>query len=296
MRLIYTPVLLLFSVAASAQLPPALPPLPSSVPTGTANVAAKSNAVFQLDDVFGARHSTTIFGDVTKLELKSKAPSILLDKYKSTLKSAGWSIVVAPSKKNALLTARKYAKYREAWVELKSEEGGVALTFVDSNFPGDSLHFGEADTMEMKARKFKGLFELPAPQESALKTDDWEDFPYLRHLPGFTLRDDLTRHSDSLHLERLQLTPTKVIDELVLQGPTTTKTYQAAFGVSTYKALIAYRLALMNSGWTIVDSDVGYVGDKPWLVARYDLSDRTLWARLQFTGFSAKFTVAEVLK
>lgn len=281
--------------ATAAELPPTVPALPTAASVVTAETTPNSSAAF--DVAFGDEplSSVTVFGTITKATLKTATPTFVKD-FVNGLRAGGWQIVVEPTQSHPA-TARYYERYSERWLELRpGANGSVELLFADYSFPGDKLVFNEGESFEKMQAKFKGLFEVEPPSSAILTPRDIEDFAFLRHFPGFELRDDLTKKSDSLKLKYVRNAANDISDELLLKGPTVTKSYRARVATSSFKQFMAYRLALQNAGWKLVDNDVDYVSDHPWLLLKYEMPDRTIWSRLEFDSYTERFTVVDVKK
>jgi hypothetical protein len=273
--------------AYADSLPPNLPPLhDATVANATPTTRGTAPITVMRADAHGVR-DVAQYGAVTHYTIATKTPAAFVRDYAAALQSAGWRVVVDP-KQQKVATLRSSGRFSEHWLELRPAAKDVTLTLVDESFAGDTLVFGEDDSIQSMTKKFDGLFALDPPVTAASAVADEEDFPYLRHFPGFLLRN-VAAHAPSLALQRVHIGGD--VTDPVLTGTTITKTYDAAIATSTLRQFMAYRGALEAAGWTILDEDNGYLIDKPWLLARHSVAGGELWARLEFGGTVDQFTV-----
>lgn len=288
--LTFVSFLVAVSSVAATQLPPT-PPFGAGV---TSSRVSESTDGAVLTWTFGGKRGDVFVpGKAIESSLQTKRPAAWLERYAAQLEQENWQLGVRDKSR---LVARKYAPFGEKWLDLRVNGRALRMRTVEFTFEGAEVAFGEMDSMEVMAQKLSGFFSLQPPTEADLPTAAHSDFPFLRHFPGAALRDDLTRTSDQLRLPMAKRDPGSRAGPLTLTGPTVTKVYVNRHPVTSFKQWMAYRLALTSAGWEIIDADVGYLDNAPWLFARYRLGERTLWARLDFQTSGAKFTVTDERK
>ena len=129
------------------------------------------------------------------------------------------------------------------------------------------------ELVEVKAQD--AALSLPPPAAQPEPVGDGQDFPYLSHPPGSSLRQTVR------HAEPLDVTVPGVDPEPALVGNGhVVKRYASPSGLSRLQFAQLYRDALTRAGWTVKPASPGArVGEGP-LVASYARSGRQLWAVL----------------
>jgi len=210
--------------------------------------------------------------------------------------STGFQGLPEDIERTAIWAKIKPAFLKQGWtVVAEYPEGGFSATLhlqrpgIDawtdiSVFGADDIRIDVVETGQPPS-----LPPLPAPAATPERVNaERGDFPYLPPLPGSKYQ------SGQQETGPMMITlPGSDQAEVVATG-SILKVYAAPEGLSNLLFAIAYKTALANAGWSLIDVSQGMHQSDAMITAHYAKNGRDIWAELHGTPGGYSIRVADV--
>jgi len=175
------------------------------------------------------------------------------------LEKGGWQVVTRDDPANPPSATLRYTRDgKDAWARIEVFDQ-ASVVVVERGMPTVKL-------------------QLEPPRPGAMRAGENADFPFLQRFPGSKLVSTVVEDTP------MMIQPEGAAEPFVVSQARTVKHYQVAPGAGRLEVIVAYREALKQAGWQIIEESTAITQGDPNLAARYAKGEVDVWLWIHAAG------------